>query len=120
MPKSSHYYINGFYAIMHSLHSCCRNKRKPTSSTGGLSSSLVASSSPLGPSALCWDMGEPLSSMVTIMGSMMERAVSSSAASEQENTSRLSRLQVRGRSLKAGRKERTAVLWKGIKKVRSM
>ena len=83
----------------------------PTSSEGGRSSSEVASSSPPEDSdGRLWRRGLPLSSSVTIIGSMIDRAVSSSAAREHENTSKLCKLHDRGRSVKLGRYDNTAVL----------
>ena len=79
----------------------------PTSSMGGLShvaSGLVDVNS--------LDAGLPLSSRVTAIGSRMDRAVSYSAASEQENTSRLCRLQDSGHCLLEELYESTAVLCK--------
>lgn len=80
------------------------------SSMGGLSSSSYASSRPPLMLVRWWNKGLLDSSMVTVTGSMMDMAVSSSAASEQENTSRLCRLQDTGRSEKLGLKLNTAVL----------
>ncbi len=93
---------------------------KYTSMTGGLSWSLYASRSPPGLLHVLvrWCARRLLlSSMVTIMGSMMESAVSSSAAREHENTSRLCRLQDNGRSVDDGRILNTAVLCKYIHRI---
>ena len=71
-----------------------------TSSIGSLSSAMVTSNSPVVPvpSLRSCSAGLLFSSIDSDIGSMIDWAVSASAANEQENTSRLCRLHDSGRS----------------------
>jgi len=71
-----------------------------TSSIGSLLSAMATSSRPVDtvPSLRSCSAGLLFSSTVSDIGSIIDSAVSASAASEQENTSRLCRLQDSGRS----------------------
>jgi len=88
-----------------------------TSSIGSLSLAMATSSSPVVPvpSFRSCSAGLLFSSIDSDIGSIIDSAVSASAASEHENTSRLCRLHESGRS-ELCRYVTTAVLWQHTSK----